>query len=217
MVIKAISPGMALRGFLECTPNLTLVTLKKVLRSHFKEKSATDLYKSLTTLAQLPNKDPQTSLFREPELRQKVVFASKAIDPRNPTFKHEIIQEHFLRALETGLRDEAVRAKLKPYLQQLSIADEELISKLTRVCAEESERENKLGKQRAKTAAVVTEKRGQNNASDQDKTLYQHCFATLNAVQSQLKELLSEVGKLKEKRFDSNQKQTSSEFQKKGM
>ena len=123
-------------------------------------------------MAQLPNEDPQPFLFRGLELRQKVVFASKAIDPKNPTFKHEMIQEHFLRAIETGLLDEAVRAKLRPYLQQLSIADEELISQLTRVCAEESERENKLGKQRAKTAAVVTEKRRQNNAFDQDKTLY---------------------------------------------
>ena len=204
---------MTLRGFLECTPNLTLVTLKKILRSHFKEKSATDLYKSLTTLAQLPNEDPETFLFRGIELHQKVVFASKAIDPKNPTFKHEMIQEHFLRALETGLRDEAVRAKLRPYLQQLSVADEELISQLTQVCAEESERENKLGKQRAKTTAVVIEKRGQNSASDQDKTLYEHCFATLNAVQSQLKELRSEVGELKEKSFDFNWKQTGSEFQ----
>ena len=57
-VIKAISPGMTLRGFLECKPDLTLLTLRKIIRSHVKEKSATDLYKSLTTLAQLPNEDP---------------------------------------------------------------------------------------------------------------------------------------------------------------
>ena len=90
---------MTLRGFLESTPGLTLVTLRKILRSHFKEKNATDLYKSLTTLAQLSDEDPQAFLFRGLERRQKVVFASKAgIDPNNPTYTYEMIQEHFLRA-----------------------------------------------------------------------------------------------------------------------
>ena len=63
-IIKTISPGMTLRGFLECKPDLNLLTLRKILHSHFKEKPVTDLYKSLTTLAQLPNEDPQTFLFR---------------------------------------------------------------------------------------------------------------------------------------------------------
>ena len=108
-VIKVISPGMTLRGFLGCKPDLNLLTLREILRSHFKEKSATDLSKSLTTLAQLPNKDPQTFLFHGLELRKKVIFASKAIDPKNPCYTAEMIQEHFLRAIETGLREEAVR------------------------------------------------------------------------------------------------------------
>ena len=81
-IIKAISPGMTFRGFLECKPDLNLLTLRRILRSHFKEKSATDLYKSLTTLAQLPSEDPQTFLFHGLELRQKVIFASKDIDPK---------------------------------------------------------------------------------------------------------------------------------------
>ena len=73
-IMKAISPGMTLRGFLQCKRDLNLLILRKILRSHFKEKSATYLYKSLTALAQLPNKDPQTFLFRGLELRQKYYF-----------------------------------------------------------------------------------------------------------------------------------------------
>ena len=164
-VIKAISSGMTLRGFLESTPGLTLVTLRKILRSHFKEKNATDLYKSLTTFAQLTNEDPQAFLFCGLELRQKVVFASKAIDPNNPTYTYEMIQKHFLRAIETGLSEEAVRAKLRPFLKRPDIEDEELIAELTPVCAEESERENKLGKQKVKAASVQNRKKDNDNVA----------------------------------------------------
>ena len=82
---------MTLQGFLESTLGLTLVTLRKTLLSHFKEKNATDLYKSLTTLAQLPKGYPQAFLFCGLELRQNILFASKAIDPNNPTYTYEMI------------------------------------------------------------------------------------------------------------------------------
>ena len=149
----------------------------------------------MTTLAQLSNEDPQAFLFRGLELRQKVVFASKAIDPNNPTYTYEMIQEHFLRAIETGLREEAVRAKLTPFLKRPDIEDEELIAELTRVCAEESERGNKLGKQKVKAASVQNRKKDNDNVA----SFSEQCFATLNLVQSQLKELSSEVKILKGK------------------
>ena len=113
----------------------------------------------MTTLAQLSNEDPQAFLFRGLELGQKVVFASKAIDPNNPTYTYEMIQEHFLRAIETGLREEAVRAKLRPFLKRPDIEDAELIAELTQVCAEESETENKLGKQKLKLHRSKTERK----------------------------------------------------------
>lgn len=44
-VIRAISPGLQLHNYLEGKPHLTLPTLRCILRSHFQEKSATELYK----------------------------------------------------------------------------------------------------------------------------------------------------------------------------
>ena len=162
----------------------------------------------MTTLAQLPNENPQAFLFRGLELRQKVVFSSKAIDPNNPTYIYGMIQEHFLRAIETCLREEAVRAKLRPFLKRPDVEDEELIAELTRVCAEQSETENKLGKHKVRTALV------QNRKKDNDKvaSFSEQCFATLNLVQSQLNELSSEVKALKRKQ-NLAQKNT---FQKRG-
>ena len=107
-----------------------------------------------------------------------------------------MVQEHFLRAIETGLREEAVRAKLRPYLQTCNIEDDELIAKVTRVCAEESERDSKLGKQRVKVARV--ESKGKcSSESLMEKPISNQCLTTLNAVQLQLKELSSEVCELR--------------------
>jgi len=76
-VIRAISPGSQLRSFLEGKPQLTLPTLRCILRSHFQEKSATELYKQLTSESQHCKETPQSFLMRVFDLRQKVLFASQ--------------------------------------------------------------------------------------------------------------------------------------------
>ena len=81
-VIRSISPGMALRSFLECTPNLPLSQIREIIRSHYREKSATELYKSLSTLTQGPNEDAQSFVFRALELRQRVIFTRKEADSK---------------------------------------------------------------------------------------------------------------------------------------
>ena len=43
-VVRAINPGMRLRSYLEGLSDLTLPRLRRILRSHYQEKSATDLY-----------------------------------------------------------------------------------------------------------------------------------------------------------------------------
>ena len=80
-------------------------------------------------------------------------------------------------------------------MKRPDIEDEKLIAELTRVCVEESERENKLGKQKVKAASVQNKKKDNYNIA----SFSEQCFATLNLVQSQLKELSSEVKILKGK------------------
>ncbi len=150
-VIKAISSGMTLRNFLEGTPGLSLPKLRKILRSHYKEKSATELYKALSTLAQAPNEDAQTFLFRALELRQRVIFTSKEVDSKIQ-YDPRMIQNLFLHSLETGLRDESIRSKLRPFLQDPTIPDEDLIGQMNVIFSEEQEREVKFGKRPQKIA-----------------------------------------------------------------
>ena len=45
----------------------------------------------------------------------------------------------------TGLRDEAVRSKLQPFLQETDVADVELIEQINFAVSEESERQGEFG------------------------------------------------------------------------
>ena len=56
--IKAIEPGSKLRSSLEGKPDLTFPVLLKILRAHFGEPSATELYRKLTSAVQEPRETP---------------------------------------------------------------------------------------------------------------------------------------------------------------
>ena len=60
-VIRATSHGMALRGYMDCRRDLTLPALRKILRSHYKEKDAISSYQELASGAQGPKETPKNS------------------------------------------------------------------------------------------------------------------------------------------------------------
>ena len=125
-VVRAIQPGLQLRSYLENMTDLTLPRLRKILRFHFHEKNATELYQLLTNIAQLPNEDPQSFLMRALTIRQKIISASKESDS-GVTYDTSSVQSLFLHALETGLADETIRTKIRPLIQHPKVADEDLI------------------------------------------------------------------------------------------
>lgn len=143
-VIGAITPSMELRSYLETISNLTLPRLRCILRSHFQEKSATELYQQLTTIVQATEESPQSFLIRALDLRQKVLFASKEAGVKIK-YDESLVQGLFLHSLETGLQQEAVRTKLRPFLQQSDITDELLIEQMNLIVSTETERQKKFG------------------------------------------------------------------------
>jgi len=50
-VIRAIAPGLQLCSYLGAKTDLTLPTLRRILKSHYQETGATELYKHLTSEA----------------------------------------------------------------------------------------------------------------------------------------------------------------------
>lgn len=76
-VIRAITPGLQLRSYLEGKTDLTLPMLRRILRSHYQEKNATELNKQLTAESQRPKETPQSFLIPVLDMRQKILFASQ--------------------------------------------------------------------------------------------------------------------------------------------
>ena len=103
-IIRAMVPGLQLRSYLESTPPNPLKRLKKILRSHFQEKSATELYQELTNMTQRPDEDALAFLLRAFELRSKVCLASG----EEGSLQYDVTLVNGLTAhtIETGLSPE---------------------------------------------------------------------------------------------------------------
>ena len=152
-VIRAVLPGSPLRSYLEGRVGLTLPMLRHILRSHYQEKDATELYHQLTRLTQQSRESPQAFLVRALDLRQKVVFASQETGS-GLKYDPVLVKSMFLHALLTGLRSDAIKAELRPYLQNPDTTDEELFEKVNLVASQEAQRQEKLGRPGSRAIAV---------------------------------------------------------------
>ena len=190
-VIRAISPGMVLRSYLETFSDLTLNRLRKIIRSHYGVKDTTEMYQNLASLCQGPKESPQAFLIRALELRQKILFASDE-DTSVLKYDKDHIQKLFLRTVETGLQDESIRAKLRPYLKDTNIMDEDLIQQLNAAVSSESERSRKL-KSQPKSNSKTSGQTSQVNAANGNTQ------PPPDAVMAAIKEIKSEVESLRAK------------------
>ena len=73
-VIRAVSLSLNLRSYLEMVQDLSLSRLRQIMKSHFKQKSATELYQELSILHQEANESPQDFLVRALNLKQQIIL-----------------------------------------------------------------------------------------------------------------------------------------------
>ena len=102
-VIRAMTPGLQLRSYLEGKENLTLPALRRILRSHYQERSATELYKQLTSEVQSGKETPQNFLIRAMDLRQKILFASQEVES-SLKYDPALVQSLFMHTVLTSER-----------------------------------------------------------------------------------------------------------------
>ena len=203
-VVRAVQPGLQLRSYLETMVDLTLPRLRKILRFHFHERNATELYQLLTNIAQQPNEDPQSFLMRALTVRQKIISASKESDS-GIKYDASSVQSLFLHAVETGLADESIRAKIRPLTQNPKVADEDLIGAMSLAISAEAERSNKFNlASKGKSVKVSAIESAAESNTKKELQKDQQVLATLKAVQAELATMKAEVKNLRE--AASNQK-----------
>ena len=203
-VIKAINPGIQLRNYLESIgPALTLPRLRKILRSHYQEKNAIELHHSLATVHQKKSEDAQSFVLRTLNLRQKLLFATQEAGTKIK-YDNSVIQSLFRHAVETGLQDDAIRARIRPMLQQDDVDDDELLIQVGLAAATETERKEKLKSHQASCSATTTASppsepsEGQNSEASkknkkQGSDWEERILAALHAVQQDVSKLQEEM------------------------
>ena len=196
-ILRAFTPGLSVRTYLETIIDLTLPRLLQILRTHFKEKSATELYQELSTMTQEPGEDANKFLIRALEVRQKVLFASETDEGvhYNPT----LVQGLFLQTLEVGLIQEAIRTRIRPFLKP-ETSDEELIHQMGKAVSAETERGKRLpnlAQKQSKTAKVQGIESTPVKKMQPEKAPKNDFAQAVQALSQQMAELTAEVSQLK--------------------
>ncbi len=171
-VLKAISPGLRLRSYLEGTDNLTLGKLRRLLRAHYQERDATALFHDLSGAAQMSAETPQQYLVRLLDLRQKIIFASQE-DNSGLVYDQGLVQKMLTKSFCTGLRDSSIRTKMEGLLTEGKVSDETLMERLNVAVATEAEVEQKratMGRRSAKVQEVNVEQAPVTSQPQSNKT-----------------------------------------------
>lgn len=189
-VIRAISLHSSLRSYVETLKDLTLPKLRKILRVHYREKSASELYQNLATIFQQPKETAQQFLLRVLDMRNKVGFASKESECE-VQYDEPLIQKAFMKSFETGLRDDILAANLRPILRTSGLTDEDLMKHVNELASHQAERQNKLAGER-RSANVNTCEAEINGGINQPRGVEDN-----NPILAKIRELRSELESLK--------------------
>ncbi|CAB3991021.1 Hypothetical predicted protein, partial [Paramuricea clavata] len=137
-------------------------------------------------------------------IRQTILFASKE-SGSEITYDSSSVQSLFLHALETGLKDETIRAKLRPSVSKTDVSDEELIEAMFLAVSAETERSKKFnvaspGKSmKARVSAVQKE----------DDTEKKEILAAIKQVKTDLSAMQNEMKTLRGTVHNPNQNQST--------
>ena len=102
-------------------------------------------------MSQQPKESAQQFLLRLLDSRNKVLFASQE-EGSQFEYSQKLVQNTFIKSLETGLQDEALVTNLRPTLQEPEVSDESLMRIVNDLSSKQAEQKLKMasaaGKQR---------------------------------------------------------------------
>lgn len=203
-VIRAITPGLQLRSYLEGKEKLTLPALRRILRCHYQERGATELYKQLTSEVQSSKETPQNFLIRAMDLRQKILFASQEADS-SLKYDPALVQSLFMHTVLTGLQNDNIKSDLQPYLLQTNTSDELLLEKLNIACTNEKERQDKRKHAAPSRVTNVSTVQSSEDPVEKKSTTQQRTATLSPDLLSEIKEMRSDMVLLKDLRAEVSQ------------
>lgn len=149
-VIKSITPK-TLRNYISMVNNLTISKLFNILRLHYKEQSATELYQNLVQMKQEKKEDASTFVMRALETREKILFAAKG-EPA-VTYDFKTVQSLCIATIESGV-DEEIASIIRPFLV-LGTTDMKLLEEVNKAEETLKARKKKHDMRRPSTVSSI--------------------------------------------------------------
>ena len=176
-------------------PDLTLTKLRKILRLHYREKTASELYQELSVVCQNAKESPQQFLLHALGLRNKVQSASQEADSKFE-YGFLLIQNTFLKSTETGLLDDILVTNFRPALHNTDLSNEDLMKYVNELATDQAERQSKLGSkpERSSAAVAITEPtQPKQNAAKESSQQNDLLLAEIREIKSDLSTLKQHV------------------------
>ena len=139
--VLRVTKGGLFKEYLTNKDHFTVIELKKVLRTHIRDKSSRELLQELSNTKQQDRETPQQFVYRIMALRERVLLAAEQNDI-DFSYDKKLVQGVFLHTLYQGLseKNNNIRHDLKPYLAIPQVSDETILEQITRLTSEEAER-----------------------------------------------------------------------------
>lgn len=144
-VIRAVIPVFSLKSYLDGRQDMSLPTLRRILRAHYAEKNSTELYTELASSVQSAKETGSEFLMRTMDLRNKILFASLE-NSDELKYSPDFVYKLFARTVQTGFRDQILRQEMKAILADSTKTDAKLLDELNKIVRREHENKQKVGK-----------------------------------------------------------------------
>ena len=117
------------------------------LRSDLSEKDSSSAITEMCNAVQSSTESPHDFVVNLLNMRQKVLILAKE---EGCALDKGLLQRRFLHTISTGLRNNNIRNDLRPTLENSKISDEHLLQIVSEAVVNDSERHEKLSKEKGK-------------------------------------------------------------------
>ena len=200
-VIRAITPNLPLRNYLERQRHLTLDMLIRRLRTHFLLKDATAAYNDMGNSVQQQGETELCFCMNVMGMRDDVLALSLE---EGGQYTEELVQRQMQHVLAVGFIRPSVRHAMRQLLRTPNLTDDEILEALKEIVMNEAEHEAKVeGSNNGSSAGVTpaTTTRSATSASVNEVSCVTDLLldevAKISQTMSRLSSLPSEVEKLK--------------------
>ena len=145
------------------------------------------------------------------------MFACKEEDENDLKYSPELGQGLFKWSVETGLISDTSRMRIRPYVQDSAIPDEDLIYQMQQAVSAEAERKKKFGISTKTSVSEVSVTQKQEKATDTRATEKPNrVLAAVEAMRGEVAALWSELQQVKDSQLDMKNKRPARSTNNKG-